>query len=324
MNIRTGVKFALGVPAVALAMGFSVNAAAAQFYEFSSYAGTGSEYDVASYGNSIYYGAGTSVYSIDVAIADMSKRDEPSYLTDGSTANPNYQTRTFSNEQSYTLSGAPGYLNGGSVGEMWVDANSIYTTAGDKVYAFDKTSGAYQSTVVTGGGIVGNYAGNAHFLSYGDGKWWAGNEDRQVWSSTGGSWSFEFGWPDMVGGHGDGMEWVNGSVWVSDMTSNYLARWGDGDNPETGAVETGWNEWNRFDYTEELDGTNKVVEGMGFGALGHFWAGAGTSVYEIGGGDIGQYTDNGHSVPEPGTLLLLGAGLFGLAGFRRKEPRQTI
>jgi hypothetical protein len=34
-----------------------------------------------------------------------------------------------------------------------------------------------------------------------------------------------------------------------------------------------------------------LVEGMGFGALNHFWATGGDSLYEIGGGDLSEYTD---------------------------------
>ncbi len=327
MNIRTRVKLALGVPVAVLAMGFSGIATADHFYEFSAYGGAGMEYDVASYGNTIYYGGGASVYSVDVAIADMSKVDEPRYLADGTTPNPNYQPRTFSNQQSYNLHNSP-TLRSQSVGEMWVDANYIYTGGTNhSIYAFDKTTGAYAagaSHMYAGGLPAGSGWGSPpSLLSYGDGKWWAGDELQRVYSSTDGSnWIYEFNSiPTAGGSHLDGLAFVNGNVWLSDMTSNFLMRYGLGDNPETGAVETGWNQWNIFDYTEELGGTAKLVEGMGFGALGHFWAGSGSVIYEVGGGDIGQYTDG--DVPEPATLLLLGGGLLGLAGFRRKELRQA-
>ncbi|MDX2506310.1 MAG: PEP-CTERM sorting domain-containing protein [Gammaproteobacteria bacterium] len=293
--------------------------AASDYYEFSTYGGAGYEYDVDSYGNTIYYGGGTAVYSVDVSIIDMSKKDEPRYLADGVTPNPNYQTRTFTNNHAITLTGGPN-LKSASIGELWVDANYIYTSALDNdIAAFDKSTGAYVSSMnyVTGLPGTGWGSGNT-LLSYGDGQWWAANESSNVYSSSDGStWNYEFTWPSMNGGHGDGMEWVNGYVFVSDMTSNFIAQWGQGDNSATAAIETGWNEWNRFAYTE-AGGTNKYVEGMGFGALGHFWAGSGSYIYELGGGEIQAYIEPG-SVPEPGMLLLFGSGLLGLLGLRRRR-----
>jgi len=293
-----------------LITGLATGALASDYYEFSTFAGMGLEYDVDSYGNTIYYGGGTSVYSVDVSIADMSKVNEPRFLSDGVTPNPNYQARTFSNNQAITLSGSPQTLNGASVGEMYIDANNIYTLGkasngrGGAVYSFNKSTGAYNGTAVAGGNINSGW-GYDSLLSYGGDKWWLANERSQVYSSTGGDWTYEFTWPSMNGGHGDGMEYVNGHIFVSDMTSNFIAMW-DYDG-------TSWSETERFAYTE-AGGTNKYVEGMGFGALGHFWAGSGSYIYELGGGSIDDYTND---VPEPGSLMLIGIGLMSLSGIRR-------
>ena len=283
------------------------------YYEFSAYSGPGSEYDVDSYGNTIYYGAGTQVYAVDVSIADMTKKDEPYYLADGVTLNTNYQKRTFSNNRHIDLTGAPKNLYGGSWGEMYVDSDYIYTLGYDDgaVYAFNRTTGAYSHTAFAGGpSTIGDGWGNASFLGYGGGKWWLGNEDREVYSSSSGGWVFEFPWNDMtpgVGGldHGDGMEYVNGHVFVSDMTSNHIAMW-DYDG-------TDWVEAKVFDYDEIFGGTAKYVEGMGFGALDHFWAGSGSHIYELGGGSIQNYI-----VPVPGAVLL---GLLGLGAAGMKLRR---
>ncbi|WP_169513273.1 PEP-CTERM sorting domain-containing protein [Geopsychrobacter electrodiphilus] len=293
------------------------NVFASDYYEFSTFGGPGSEYDVGSYGNDIYYGGGSSVYKTTVSITDMAKANEPKFLADGVTPNPNYQVRTFTSPTYINLSGAPTSLEQGSWGEMYIDANNIYTAGYTSysstgnygaIYSFDKATGAYNGTAVTGGGaITSDYWGiGATLLSYGGGQWWAANESSKVYSSTGGAWTYEFTWPSMGGGHGDGMEYVNGNIWVSDMTSNFIARWG-----KVGDV---WMELNRFAYTEA--GGNKYVEGMGFGALGHFWAGSGSQIYELGGGVLGDYTET--VVPEPSTYLLLGIGLIGLFLSRKR------
>ncbi|MBU1692102.1 MAG: PEP-CTERM sorting domain-containing protein [Gammaproteobacteria bacterium] len=299
--------------------------ASAGYFEFSSYGGSGSEYDVASYGNTVYWGGPTSIYSIDVAVADLSKKEEPRFLADGVTLNPNYQTRIFTNPQSISLTGSPLSLQGLSTGEMYVNATTLFRPANNNsIMAFDKVTGAYDAsqTHFYASGLPGTGWGiGATFLSYGGGKWWSANESRNTYSSTDGSnWVYEFTWNATPGGsHGDGLEYVNGFLFVSDMTSNYIEQWGQGDNPATPGVETGWNEWTRFDYAE-IFGSAKDVEGMGFGALGHFWAGSGSVIYELGGGTIQGQIDP--TIPEPATLLLLAGGLLGM-GASRKFMKKT-
>ncbi len=289
------------------------NALADDYYEFSVYDTPGyTGYDVACFGNDIYYGRGTSVFKTTVSVADVSLKDEPRFLADGVTPNPSYQIRTFTAPTSITLGSS---VNGTGGGELYVDSTYIYRTSGNDVKQFNKSDGTYVATVVDATSGIGY----ANYLSYGGGKWWSGS-GRDVFSFSAGdsAWTQEFTWSNMAGGHGDGMEYVNGFVFVSDMTSNFLAQWGQGDNPDTLEIETGWTEWNRFAYTE-IGGTNKVLEGMGFGALGHFWGGAGTSIYELGGGEIQIIIDDPPEVPEPSTVLLMGVGLASLVGYSRKK-----
>lgn len=307
------MKKSLTVVVAMLILGYTMSVfSQSDYYEFSQYNGTGYEYDVACYENTIYYRSSVwdgsvyinSVHSIDVSVADYTKVHEPRFLADGVTPNPNFQTRIFSNPTSVTLGSA---VNNQSRSEMYVDENYIYTGYNQTIKCFDKNTGTFVSTVVTGGGMTGGPYDLTAFLSYGDGKWWSGDESRKIYSSTGGAWTYEFTFADMTGGHGDGMEFVNGKVYVSDMTSNFIARWA-----EVGGV---WVEEERYAYNE-IGGAAKVVEGMGFGALDHFWAGAGSCIYELGGGEIQ------HDMPEPATLSLLGFGLLGLLGFARIRRRK--
>jgi hypothetical protein len=137
-------------------------------------------------------------------------------------------------------------------------------------------------------------------MGYGekDKLWYAGDAyPRRVYSycPSGKTWVAEFSFPNLAGDHFDGMEVVVSPktqvqyVYVSDMQSDFLGQYRrDGSG--------GWVQENLFKYA---DGTGSDVEGMGFGALHHFWAGncgypGGNGVhrlYEIGGGDLSEYTD---------------------------------
>ena len=96
-----------------------------------------------------------------------------------------------------------------------------------------------------------------------------------------------FDYPDMAGSHMDGMEVVTQPetgvpfVYVSDMTSDFIGQY-------RYDRDAGWVQENLFSY---IGVTGDVLEGMGFGPLNHFWATAGSSVYEIGGGDLAVYTE---------------------------------
>ncbi len=110
--------------------------------------------------------------------------------------------------------------------------------------------------------------------------WYAGLSNRDIYSfrpGTDTSWQYEFTYPDYVGGHHDGLEFVNGFLWISDMTSNWVGQW---KKDSTGL----WNETARYNYDTPIDDD---VEGMGFGAFGHLWATGWSRLYEIGGKELG-------------------------------------
>jgi hypothetical protein len=90
-------------------------------------------------------------------------------------------------------------------------------------------------------------------------------------------------------------------LFAADMTSDNITRTAlDGSGLEV--------------YTYNDTAANNV-EGMGFGANGHFWATGSGHLYEIGGGAL-EYV---HGTPEPATLFLMGLGLLGLVGYGKKK-----
>jgi len=120
--------------------------------------------------------------------------------------------------------------------------------------------------------------------------WYFGTEyPRRVYSYDPliDSWVPEFDYPDMSGDHMDGMEFVPdpnsgiGYLYVSDMTSDYIGQY-------TKDATGNWQQVNLFHYA---DPDVEAVEGMGFGVLNHFWVGgwAAGALYELGGGDLGEY-----------------------------------
>jgi len=102
----------------------------------------------------------------------------------------------------------------------------------------------------------------------------------------------------MAGSHHDGMEYVSPYLWISDMTSDVLAKWQYDSDTDT------WSEISRHTYSEAA-----VVEGMGYGPNASFWIGGyGLSyVYEL-HGEISQcypVADAGEDVPSyPPTIPL--------------------
>jgi hypothetical protein len=120
--------------------------------------------------------------------------------------------------------------------------------------------------------------------------WYASNESqRRVFQhdKNTNTWGLAFYYPELAGDHMDGMEVVTDPntgipyVYVSDMTSDFIGQY------RLDPVQ-GWVQENLFTY---VGTAGAPVEGMGFGALYHFWATAGNSVYEIGGGDLSDYVD---------------------------------
>ena len=109
--------------------------------------------------------------------------------------------------------------------------------------------------------------------------WYAGGRYRTIYqlsdTDSDGSfldetWVAIFTYPNYGGSHHDGMEYVGGYLWISDMTSDVIGKW------EHDTATGTWKELKRFTYTEPA-----AVEGMGFGPNDHFWASY-SYLYELG------------------------------------------
>ena len=129
--------------------------------------------------------------------------------------------------------------------------------------------------------------------------WYVATYDRRVFAydQVNAEWSLAFCYPNLSGVHTDGLEVVVDPntgipyVYVSDMTSDFLAQYRK-------RADGSWEQTNVFQYNR---GQGDYIEGMGFGALSHFWMSAVVDpsrihetncIYEIGGGDLTQYTEN--------------------------------
>jgi len=172
------------------------------------------------------------------------------------------------------------YGSGGHTEEFYVDSSGVYL--GAYPYGINKWDHDWNYI----GKIANSPPERCESMAYNPAEniWYAGGRYRTIYQlkDTDGdgsfldeSWQAIFTYPNYGGDHHDGMEYVGGYLWISDMTSDVIGKWQY--NPSTG----NWEELKRFTYTEPGD-----VEGMGFGPNDHFWVGsgwgAGSYLYELG------------------------------------------
>lgn len=176
-------------------------------------------------------------------------------------------TRTFTFISShYGVHGGNGY------GEFYVDDTGIYYGANNGVYRWDFDWSNETTVVSKGYHFAETFARNKT-----TGEWWCADGGRDVfkWSKESDSWEKQFTHKDLGGSHHDGMEIVNNTIFVSDMTSAYIATY---KLNEDGDVINKTKPDRVYEYTSSTS-----VEGMGYGANQHLWISHGT-ITEIGGG----------------------------------------
>lgn len=174
------------------------------------------------------------------------------------------------------------------------------------------------------GAIANNPPEITESLAYNPGEniWYAGGRYRTIYeirdTNNDGSfldetWTAIFTHPDYGGGHHDGMEYVSGYLWISDMTSDVIGKW------EPNSLTGTWDEIGRYYYSEPA-----YVEGMGFGANDHFWlTGSGSYFYELGNKITMYYpiADAGEDVDAyPPTIPLE----FDASGSHHTNPERSI
>ncbi len=113
--------------------------------------------------------------------------------------------------------------------------------------------------------------------------WYTCTRERAVYSFQMGVdavWQYEFTYPSYGGDHHDGLEFVGGFLFLSDMTTDLIGQW---EYTGTGPYN-GWEEAVRYQYANP-----QYVEGMGFSPFDHLWISSGWSpgvIYELGGGEL--------------------------------------
>jgi hypothetical protein len=279
-NVRKGIT-AILFAVVMIASVFAVVPAMADiipggFFVYANFASGDQGYvsgqSVGGYGDMLYVTSGGYCYVYKVSIpAGADPDDHPLFNGQPMAA----RTLTFQQKYNFVADGVPSYQ---STNEWYVDATGIYYGVNSGIHKWNRNSdgtfGSYVGKVVTPG------LSGAQTLAYDslNDVWYAGHWNRNIYSiSTGGaSWTYEFTYPTYAGSHHDGMEFVAGHLFISDMTSNWIGQWKK--NPDGS-----WTEVDRFGYTSPVDDD---VEGMGFGPLGHLWATGWSRLYELGGGPL--------------------------------------
>ena len=231
----------------------------------------------------VYFLSGYTGYKVKVTVTDgdgdgkIEPRQHPShYLSEfqGPIEPRHFEIVSSANLAGYTSG------SGGHTEEFYVDSGGVYLGAyPNGIHKWDhdwKYLGKIANSAPT----------RTESMAYNPAEnvWYAGGRARTIYqlsdtdndgSFLDESWTAIFTYPSYGGSHHDGMEYVGGYLWISDMTSDVIGKW------EYDTATSAWKELKRFTYTEPAS-----VEGMGFGPNDHFWCGSGwgsgSYIYELG------------------------------------------
>ncbi|MBC8067709.1 MAG: hypothetical protein IAG13_05190 [Deltaproteobacteria bacterium] len=258
-----------------------------QYADFPVGSGFNGGYDVDTFENFLYvsssgFGSGVDVYEVTLEDSDGDGELEPNQHPDNPDESGPIEERTIAFVETI-----PGVTVSQSTSEIYALEDRIYVGGYSSLteYVFGVPGGTLFSSPP-------GWAGGFSMIGFDDinGVWYAANEgDRRVFQHDAetNAWGLAFYFPNLSGDHMDGVEVVTDPntgtpyVYVSDMTSDFIGQY-------RLDPELGWVQENLFQYAGTA---GALLEGMGFGAFNHFWATSGSSVYEVGGGDLATYTE---------------------------------
>ena len=282
----------------------------ADYYNYGSWnMGTSTAYGIDGWVGSdgtdrIIYYSGATAYIYQVTTTAGPDGDNPNLHPLNPDATGAIAPRVFTQESSFTLQNS----NYSHECEFYVGSDGFYLGAknGIEKYTF---AGSYVETIgVSSPTDTSGYSTQSLAYDADNNNWWAGSIgfDSTVemymldGDNLGAGWSEEFSFTT-PGSHHDGLEMLaNGNLLAADYTGQIQ------EYTQSGMLVATHD---HLPFATEL-------EGMGSGALGHYWGGSHSGlIFEFGGGSLPPPPP----VPEPSTILLLGIGLAGLVGYSRKK-----
>jgi hypothetical protein len=239
----------------------------------------------------IFYSPGWESATAYIYTVTIPEGADPNMHPDNPEAPGPIAPRTFTLEKTFDLGVNPGHES-----EFYVDAenNIIYLGAsvGIRKYVYDDMLGNYvfDSTVAPPAPMEEGYYTQSLAYDPASNTWYAGSIAwnyepgitlRDIWKYDGsqgnaGTWdlSFQYTTPEGIDPmtHHDGMEFVVGYLFLADYVGDYITKY----STDGTQIDIFWHK----PLEHEL-------EGMGFGALTHFWCGShGSTISEFGGGRL--------------------------------------